>query len=65
MLLKPIALIMAKTLWSFGHSECNCVKVNVYTFRGSNSAIFMFASLRGGGQPFKEECAYLGANPSL
>ena len=23
----PIALRMAKTLWSFGHSECNRVKV--------------------------------------
>ena len=24
-LFNPIALIMAKTLWSFGHSECNRV----------------------------------------
>ena len=28
--LNPIALRMAKTLWSFGHSECNMVKVNGY-----------------------------------
>ena len=26
MLFNPIALRMAKTLWSFGHSECNKVK---------------------------------------
>ena len=25
-LLNPIALKMVKTLWSFGHSECNRVK---------------------------------------
>ena len=25
-LFNPIALRMAKTLWSFGHSECNRVK---------------------------------------
>ena len=25
----PIALRMAKTLWSFGHSECNRVKTNL------------------------------------
>ena len=25
----PIALRMAKTLWSFGHSECNRVKERV------------------------------------
>ena len=27
--LNPIALRMAKTLWSFGHSECNRVKGNM------------------------------------
>ena len=27
---KPIALRMAKTLWSFGHSECNRVKIWIH-----------------------------------
>ena len=30
------------------------LKLNEYTFRGSNSAFFVFASLRNGGQPLKE-----------
>ena len=30
------------------HRECTCIKVDGYTFRGSNSLIFIFAShLRG------------------
>ena len=31
-LLNPIALRMAKTLWSFGHSECNRVKLYRFNF---------------------------------
>ena len=34
-LVNPIVLKMAKTLWSFGRSECN--RVNVYSFRESDS----------------------------
>ena len=42
-ILNPIALRMAKTLLSFGHSEC--YRVKIYTFRGNNnSAIFNSAS---------------------
>ena len=44
----PVALRMAKTLWSFGHSECNRVKE-------SNSAIFSFAVLVNRGQLLKEK----------
>ena len=29
-MLNPIALRMAKTLWSFGHSECNRVKIWIH-----------------------------------
>ena len=49
-MLNPTALSMAKTQWSFGHSECNRVKVfklltDTCTFRGSKSAIFLFVPL--------------------
>ena len=49
----PLALRMAKTLWSFGRSECNRVKVNSYTLRGSNSAISVFCSRDLGGTGFR------------
>ena len=29
-IMSPIALRMAKTLWSFGHSECNRVKLHPF-----------------------------------
>ena len=32
--LNPIALSMAKTLWSFGHSECNRVKEKNFLLDG-------------------------------
>ena len=44
----PIALRMAKTLWSFGRSECNrmkSLKLYGYTSRGSNSVISTFDSI--------------------
>ena len=57
--LNPIALRMAKTLWSFGHSECNWVKVYDYTSmffchvtNGNNICDFLFASLDN--KTFKE-----------
>ena len=48
--INPIALRRAKTLWSFGLSECticecNRVEVNRYSFKESNSASFIFAIL--------------------
>ena len=36
----PSALRKAKIAYKFGLSECNSVKVNGYTFKGSNSSIF-------------------------
>ena len=42
MIINPIALKMAKTLWSFGHSECNRVKGNIHvsTFTGKQIGNF-------------------------
>ena len=52
--LKPIALRKAKLAYNFGLSECNRVKVNGYTFKGSNSSILIFAFLPSRG-PFLNE----------
>ena len=41
-------------LWSFGHSECNRVKINGYTFRGNSSAIILL--------PSRKELAFYGKN---
>ena len=41
-IINPIALRKAKIVYNFGLSECNRVKVNGYTFRGSSSLIFTF-----------------------
>ena len=35
----PVALRQAKIVSNFGLSECNRVKVNVYTFRSDNSVM--------------------------
>ena len=52
----PIALRMAKTPQSFGHSECNRVKVYGTTSRGGNSSISFYLGLvlneRGGENSF-------------
>ena len=55
---KTIALRMVTILLSFGHSECNRVKINGYTFRGSDSAISIFASLLNIGQLLKERICF-------
>ena len=44
----PNALRKAKIVYNFGLSECNRVKRGTYIFRGSNSAIFSFASFSMG-----------------
>ena len=44
--------------------EISC-KVNGYTFRGSNSAIFTFVSLLNGGQLLIKESAPFGADSFL
>ena len=49
MVLNPLALRAAKTLWSFGHSECKRVKViyhHIFLFyEGRQLCDFLFASL--------------------
>ena len=71
--LNPIALRKAKVVHNFGLSECNRVKVNGCTVRGSNCVIFMLDSLlTQWGQLSKEricssrrkEFAPVGANSS-
>ena len=39
----PIALRKAKTVYNFGLSECNGVKVNGFFFRGINSEIYILS----------------------
>ena len=46
-------------------AEPICIKVSEYTFRGSNSVIFTFASLLKRGLPLRKEFAPLGANSFL
>ena len=41
-LVNPIAFRMAKTLWSFGHSECNRVKIP--TKRGVHLIVSLMAN---------------------
>ena len=62
MTINPNALRKAKIAHNFGLFECNRVKVNEYIFRGTNSAIFAFASLLTEGQILKKRTDTLGEN---
>ena len=63
------ALKTAKTLQSFGHFECkrvNVVKVNGYTSRESNSAVFiLLPSISYGDNSLGKEFAFLEVNAIL
>ena len=50
---------------SFGHSEWDRVKMNGYTFKGSNPAIFIFVSPFSGYHPENKKKSFLGANSFL
>ena len=54
----PVALRKAKTLWSFGFSECNRVNINGYVFRANNYVILIFVSPPSVGQFLKEKICY-------
>ena len=56
--INPIALRKAKIVYNFGLSECNRVKMNGYTFRGSSCAIIYFAFLLSGDQLSKNLLLY-------
>ena len=60
--INSIALRTAKTLWSFGRSECNRVEGHGYNFRGSYSTIFCCETLLIRGHLIKEIFVLVGAN---